>query len=61
MSEQDTVKLAQLLKSAMEEMNTPVAKERLVFNARYAFMQYTSFVNEGFTPAQALQLVIAKL
>jgi hypothetical protein len=61
MSEQDSVKMAQLLKEAMAELGTPVNRQRMVFAAKHAYMQYTAFVNEGFTAAQALQLVIAKL
>ena len=61
MAEDDAVKMAQLLKEAMAELANPIARQKVVFRAKCAYMEYTAYVNEGFTSAQALQLVIAKL
>ena len=61
MTDQDMAKMTQLLTEAMAELKTPLARQRVVFKAKDAFMHYTAYVNEGFTQAQALQMVIAKL
>lgn len=61
MTEKDAAKMTQLLKAAMEELDTPLARERTVYTARAAWMQYGAYVGQGFTPEQAIQLVIAKL
>jgi hypothetical protein len=58
--EKNAAKAAQLIKAAMEEMNTPAYRERLYFLARDYHNRYVSFVAAGFTEAQALALVIGK-
>lgn len=59
--EQSAAKLAQLIRVAMEDMQTPAYRERLRFIASDAFARYQSFIAAGFNDHQALALTIAKL
>lgn len=60
-NEQEKVKLAQLLKVAMEQLNDPINLERMKFLAITAYRQYIAYTDSGFSPEQAMSLVIAKL
>lgn len=59
--EQNAAKMAQLIRNGMEELRTPAYRERLQLIASDLFARYQAFVAAGFTEAQALQLLIAKL
>lgn len=59
-TEQDLVKGAQLLRAALLEMRTPLFSDRMIFYALDLRMKYLALVAEGFTEAQALQIVIER-
>jgi len=54
--EQQAAKIAQLLKQAMEEFNTPMFHEQMRFLALHRMAKYQAHIKVGFTPEQSLEL-----
>lgn len=59
-TEQDAVKQAQLLRTALLNMATPGFREYIHLFALDLRMRFVALMAEGFTEAQALQIVIER-
>ena len=58
--EADSVKTAQILKGLADAMAQPTYRERLILLAKDAWNRYQACVAAGFSPSQALEIVIRK-
>lgn len=56
----DSVKTAQILKMLDDEMVQPIYRERLILLAKDAWNRYQACVAAGFSPSQALEIVIRR-
>ncbi|SFB74400.1 hypothetical protein SAMN05216344_102188 [Polaromonas sp. OV174] len=54
--EQLEVKMAQLLRVAFDELQTPISTERKKYMAFNKFADFRAYVAAGFTEAQAIEL-----
>jgi hypothetical protein len=59
-TEPDSVKAAQLLKMLADAMAQPTYRERLILLAKDAWSRYQACIAAGFSPDQALEIVIRK-
>lgn len=59
--EREAAKQAQLIRAAQENIETLAHAETLKFIARLAMLRYRSFLQAGFTEAQAVELTKARL
>lgn len=59
-TEPDSVKAAQMLKMLADAMAQPTYRERLILLAKDAWNRYQACVAAGFSPSQALEIVIRK-
>lgn len=57
--EQANIKIAQLLKAAFENMQTPAYREHRRLVAHEKMSAYKSYIEAGFTESQAIELVKA--
>jgi len=59
-TESDSVKAAQMLKMLADAMAQPTYRERLILLAKDAWNRYQACVSAGFSPSQALEIVIRR-
>lgn len=59
-TEVNSVKTAQMLKMLADAMAQPTYRERLILLAKDAWNRYQACIAAGFSPDQALEIVIRK-
>ena len=59
-TEVNSVKTAQMLKMLADAMAQPTYRERLILLAKDAWSRYQACIAAGFSPDQALEIVIRK-